>query len=331
MTTPTLKIGPHELPNCLVAAPMAGVTDRPFRQLCRDLGAGLAVSEMLTSDTRLWHTRKSRHRMDHVGEPGPVAVQIAGADPAQLAEAARLNVERGAAIIDINMGCPAKKVCNVMAGSALLENEKLVGRILDAVVAAVEVPVTLKIRTGATPARRNALTIARMAESAGIQALAVHGRSRAEKYQGQAEYDTMAEIKIQVGIPMIANGDIDSPEKAALVLGKTGADGLMIARAAQGNPWIFQQINHYLEHGTRLSPPTSAEIQSVMFNHLQALYDFYGEYQGLRIARKHIGWYLKTQTGGEQIRRQLVRVETARQQIDLLAAWFADFPQAKAA
>ena len=228
MNPPTLKIGPHQLPNCLVAAPMAGVTDRPFRQLCRSLGAGLAVSEMLIADTRLWHTRKSRLRMDHRNEPGPISVQIAGADPLQLAEAARLNVDRGAAIIDINMGCPAKKVCNVMAGSALLENEALVGRILDAVVAAVEVPVTLKIRTGATPVRRNAVCIARMAESAGIQALAVHGRSRAEKYQGEAEYDTIAEIKRQVDIPIIANGDIDSPEKAAYVLQKTGADGLMI-------------------------------------------------------------------------------------------------------
>jgi tRNA-dihydrouridine synthase B len=310
---------------------MAGVTDRPFRQLCRSLGAGLAVSEMLIADTRLWHTRKSRLRMDHRNEPGPISVQIAGADPLQLAEAARLNVDRGAAIIDINMGCPAKKVCNVMAGSALLENEALVGRILDAVVAAVEVPVTLKIRTGATPVRRNAVCIARMAESAGIQALAVHGRSRAEKYQGEAEYDTIAEVKSQVDIPIIANGDIDSPEKAAYVLQKTGADGLMIARAAQGNPWVFQQIDHYLRHGTALSPPSNTERQSVMFDHLQALYDFYGEHQGLRIARKHIGWYLKTQFGGEQIRRQLVRVETARQQIDLLAAWFADVPQSKAA
>jgi tRNA-dihydrouridine synthase B len=305
---------------------MAGVTDRPFRQLCRRLGAGLAVSEMLIADTRLWHTRKSRLRMDHIGEPGPIAVQIAGAEPAQLAEAARLNVARGAAIIDINMGCPAKKVCNVMAGSALLENEKLVGRILDAVVAAVEVPVTLKIRTGATPASRNALCIARMAESAGIQAMTIHGRSRIEKYQGEAEYDTIAQIKQRVAIPIIANGDINSPTKASRVLRKTGADGLMIARAAQGNPWIFQQINHYLEHGTLLDPPTRAARQSVMFDHLQALYGFYGEYQGLRIARKHIGWYLQTQSGGEQIRRRLVRVETARQQIDLLAAWFENTP-----
>jgi len=322
MTNNSLTIGPYQLANRLVAAPMAGVTDRPFRQLCRRLGAGLAVSEMLIADTRLWNTRKSRLRMDHRGEPGPVTVQIAGADPAQLAQAARLNVERGAAIIDINMGCPAKKVCNVMAGSALLEDEPLVARILDAVVAAVEVPVTLKIRTGPTTENRNALKIARLAEQAGVQALTVHGRSRVQKYQGQAEYDTITEIKQQLSIPVIANGDIDSPQKARLVLDKTGADGLMIGRAAQGNPWIFAQIEHFLNCGSLLAPPPATERQQVMIEHLHALYQFYGEQQGLRLARKHLGWYLRAQANGEQLRRQFVRVESPRQQIDLVIGWF---------
>jgi tRNA-dihydrouridine synthase B len=323
VTSTVLKIGPYSLQNRLVAAPMAGVTDRPFRQLCRRLGAGLAVSEMLTSDVRLWNTRKSRLRMDHRGEPGPVTVQIAGADPEQLATAARLNVEYGADIIDINMGCPAKKVCNVMAGSALLENEDLVGRILDRVVAAVEVPVTLKIRTGPTPETRNAERIARLAEDAGIQALTIHGRCRSQKYQGEAEHQTTARIKQQISIPVIANGDIDTPLKAEQVLRETAADGLMIGRGAQGNPWIFQQIEHYLQTGTELPGPGRSETRQVMFEHLQALHEFYGENQGLRVARKHLGWYLKLQPGGGPLRRQLMRIEKASEQFQLLADWFS--------
>lgn len=271
---------------------MAGVTDRPFRQLCRRLGAGLVVGEMVTSDPALWHTRKSRQRMDHSGEPGPRCVQIAGGDAAMLAEAARLNAARGAEIIDINMGCPAKKVCNKAAGSALLRDEALVAEILAAVVSAVEVPVTLKIRTGWCADSNNGLRIARLAEASGIQALAVHGRHRQQRYQGQAEYDTIAAIKQAVRIPVFANGDVDSPLKAAEVLDYTEADAVMIGRAAQGYPWIFREISHYLRHGRHCPPPSLAERAEVLCSHLQALHDFYGEYMGVRIARKHLGWYL---------------------------------------
>ncbi|MFO7649508.1 MULTISPECIES: tRNA dihydrouridine synthase DusB [Halomonas] len=289
---PLPRIGRHELPNRVILAPMAGVTDRPFRQLCRRLGAGLVVGEMVTSDPSLWHTRKSRLRMDHRGEPGPRAVQIAGGDAEMLAEAARLNAAQGAEIIDINMGCPAKKVCNKAAGSALLRDEALVAEILEAVVAAVEVPVTLKIRTGWCAESNNALRVARLAEAAGIQALAVHGRHRQQRYTGHAEYDTIAAIKAAVSIPVFANGDIDSAEKAARVLDYTGADAVMVGRGAQGNPWIFREIDHYLRHGELLAPPADEERAAVLRDHLEALHDFYGEHMGVRIARKHVGWYL---------------------------------------
>ena len=294
--SPLPRIGDQQLPNRVILAPMAGVTDRPFRQLCRRLGAGLVVGEMVTSDPSLWHTRKSRLRMDHRGEPGPRAVQIAGGDAEMLAEAARLNAERGAEIIDINMGCPAKKVCNKAAGSALLRDEALVAEILEAVVGAVDVPVTLKIRTGWCAESNNGVRIARLAEAAGIRALAVHGRHRQQRYTGQAEYDTIAEIKAAVSLPVFANGDIDSPEKAAAVLDYTGADAVMVGRGAQGNPWIFREIDHYLRHGERLAPPADEERAAVLRDHLAALHDFYGEHMGVRIARKHVGWYLAGDT-----------------------------------
>ncbi|QOR39346.1 tRNA dihydrouridine synthase DusB [Billgrantia diversa] len=291
-TRPLPQIGRHRLPNRVILAPMAGVTDRPFRQLCRRLGAGLVVGEMVTSDPALWHTRKSRQRMDHRGEPGPRAVQIAGGDAAMLAEAARLNADQGAEIIDINMGCPAKKVCNKAAGSALLRDEALVAEILEAVVAAVDVPVTLKIRTGWCAGSNNGVRVARLAEAAGIQALAVHGRHRQQRYQGEAEYDTIAAIKQAVRIPVFANGDIDSPRKAAQVLDYTGADAVMVGRGAQGNPWIFREIDHYLRHGRSCPLPEPRERVSVLQGHLHALHEFYGDYMGVRIARKHLGWYL---------------------------------------
>ncbi len=285
-------IGPYRINSRVILAPMAGVTDQPFRQLCRRLGAGLAVSEMVTADTRLWNSRKSQFRLNHQGEPAPRIVQIAGGDPEMLAEAAVLNVAQGAQIIDINMGCPAKKVCNKAAGSALLRDEVLVEAILSRVVASVEVPVTLKIRTGWDIDQRNGLTVAQIAEQAGIQALAVHGRTRACAYKGAAEYDTIAQIKAAVKIPVFANGDISTPQKARQVLDYTGADAVMIGRAAQGRPWIFREIEHYLETGNLLSPPTRKQVELWLCEHLQALYGFYGEYLGVRIARKHVGWYL---------------------------------------
>ena len=315
-----LQIGSVRIANNIIAAPMAGVTDRPFRQLCRQLGAGLAVSEMLTADKRLWETRKSRLRMDHRGEPGPIAVQIAGGDPDMLAEAARINVGHGAQIIDINMGCPAKKVCNRAAGSALLSDEGLVGRILDAVVAAVEVPVTLKIRTGPAPDCRNALRVARMAEQAGIALLTVHGRTRIEAYRGHAEYDTIAEVKSAVAIPVIANGDIDCGARAAEVLRYTGADGVMVGRAAQGNPWIFAEVLEWLGKGRALAPPPRSVIGDTLICHLEALHRFYGEYTGVRVGRKHIGWYLAAQPDGRTLRRRLMEVESAAEQVALLRA-----------
>ncbi|ATJ83211.1 tRNA dihydrouridine synthase DusB [Halomonas beimenensis] len=304
---PLPRIGRHRLPNRVILAPMAGVTDRPFRALCRRLGAGLVVGEMVTSDPRLWHTRKSRLRMDHRGEPGPRAVQIAGGDAEMLAEAARLNAAMGAEIIDINMGCPAKKVCNKAAGSALLRDEGLVGEILDAVVGAVDIPVTLKIRTGWCAESNNGVRVARLAEAAGIQALAVHGRHRQQRYGGEAEYDTIAAIKAAVDLPVFANGDIDSPEKARRVLDYTGADAVMIGRAAQGNPWLFREIDHYLQHGGRLAPPDDAERASVLRGHLAALHDFYGEYMGVRIARKHLGWYLAGDARFDEAARRALR------------------------
>ena len=320
---PTLAIGPHRIDPSLILAPMAGVTDKPFRLLCKRLGAGLAVSEMTTSDPRLWDSKKSRWRMDHVGEPAPISVQIAGYDPQQMADAARFNVDHGAQIIDINMGCPAKKVCKVDAGSALMRDEALVGRILDAVVAAVPVPVTLKIRTGWCRAVRNALSIGRLAESAGVAALAVHGRTREDLYEGQAEYATIAEVRAALRIPVLANGDIDSPQQARLVLAETACAGLLIGRAAQGNPWIFREIHHYLQHGTLLPPPSAEEVRSVMLEHLQALYAFYGEHQGVRIARKHLGWYAKTRPDGEAFRQAVVRLEDARSQYAHTEHWLA--------
>ena len=319
-----MKIGPYQLPNRLILAPMAGVTDRPFRSLCMRMGAGMAVSEMVTSNKQLWHTRKTRLRLDHSGEQQPRSVQIAGTDPLQMAEAAKFNVDRGAQIIDINMGCPAKKVCNVMAGSALMKNESLVAHILDAVVNAVDVPVTLKTRTGWDPENKNAVAIARIAESAGIQALAVHGRTRTCGYQGEAEYQTIKAVKSAVSIPVIANGDIDSPSRAAEVLKFTGADGIMIGRAAQGNPWIFREIGHLLKSGSILAPPSLDEVQNVLINHLENLYDFYGSYMGVRIARKHIGWYCRHHPNTDLFKQQIVRVESTTEQLDLVTEFFSN-------
>ena len=302
---------------------MAGVTDRPFRQLCRTQGAGLAISEMVSANALLWGSRKTRRRIDHCGEGEPISVQIAGADPAQMAAAARFNVDQGAQILDINMGCPAKKVCNVMAGSALLQDEPLVGRILEAVVAAVDVPVTLKIRTGWDPAHRNAMSIASIAEQAGIQALAVHGRTRACRFAGEAEHDTVREIKSRVTIPVIANGDISTPERAAEVLEYTGADAIMIGRAAQGRPWIFREINHYLATGSHLAPPGPAEVCEILCRHLENLYTFYGEYTGVRVARKHIAWYSKGQRDGNLFRQRVNYIETATAQLAAVRQYFA--------
>ena len=317
-----MQIGTIQLANNLLAAPMAGVTDRPFRQLCRALGAGLAVSEMVTSDTRLWHTGKSRRRMDHAGENEPRSVQIAGADPQMMAEAAAENAARGAQLIDINMGCPAKKVCNRMAGSALLADEDLVARILDAVVAAVDVPVTLKIRTGPNPDARNGVRIAELAQRSGVQALAVHGRTRACAFRGDAEYATIAEIKRAVTIPVIANGDIDTPERAREVLRVTGADGLMIGRAAQGRPWIFREIAHYLATGESLPAPAPTEVRDILLGHLENLYAFYGVELGVRVARKHIGWYASGQPGAAVFRQSVMRVESAREQFRQVQGYF---------
>jgi tRNA-dihydrouridine synthase B len=317
-----MRIGPYALENRLALAPMAGVTDLPFRRLCRRLGAGLAATEMLTSDTSLWRTQKSQRRMDHTDEPEPRVVQIAGGDPEMLAEAARLNVEAGAQIVDINMGCPAKKVCNKAAGSALLRDEDLVQRILHAVVRAAEVPVTLKIRTGWDEDNRNGVRIARIAQDCGVQALAVHGRTRACKFGGSAEYDTIADIKQAVRIPVFANGDIDSPHKAKSVLEQTGADGLMIGRSAQGRPWIFREINFYLLHG-QVSPAASiTEVRDIMLAHLCDLYSFYGEVTGVKVARKHIGWYAQDRFEAEIFRRSVMQVETSAKQLATTAAYF---------
>jgi tRNA-dihydrouridine synthase B len=317
-----MRIGLHSIQPRVVLAPMAGVTDKPFRLLCKRLGAGLAVSEMTISDPRFWNTRKSLQRMDHAGEPEPVSVQIAGTDPRQLAEAARYNAGHGAQIIDLNMGCPAKKVCNVWAGSALMRDEALVGRILEAVVAAVDVPVTLKIRTGWDAGNRNAPAIARIAESAGIQALAVHGRTRDQHYTGQAEYATIARIKSERGIPVIANGDIDSPQRAAQVLRETGADAVMVGRAAQGRPWIFREIAHFLATGEELPPPSLDEVRGILLDHLHALHAFYGEEQGVRIARKHLGWYAKDRPENAAFRAVVNRAQTAGEQVVLTEAYF---------
>ncbi|MDR9389707.1 MAG: tRNA dihydrouridine synthase DusB [Wenzhouxiangella sp.] len=318
-----MQIGPHALPSNLGLAPMAGVTDKPFRLLCKAMGAGLATSEMTTADPTLWHTAKSKHRMDHRGEPGIISVQIAGTEPDQMAQAARFNVDNGADIIDINMGCPAKKVCRAWAGSALMQDEKRVGQILEAVVGAVDVPVTLKIRTGWARDQKNAPTIARMAQACGIQALAIHGRTRDQKYQGVAEYDTIADIKANIDLPVWANGDIDSPEKARYVLDHTGADGLLIGRAAQGRPWVFQQISHFLATGEHLPDPSPERVCEILVGHLCALYDFYGEHRGVRVARKHLGWYAKDRPENRPFLAVVNQATDARGQLALTESYFA--------
>jgi tRNA-dihydrouridine synthase B len=317
-----LKIGPYELKNRLILAPMAGVTDRPFRQLCREQGAAMAVSEMVIADPSFWKTRKSMLRLDHRGEDLPISVQIAGGDPTMLATAAKLNQDMGAQIIDINMGCPAKKVCNKAAGSALMKDEKLVQAILEEVVSAVDIPVTLKIRTGWDTDNKNALTIAKMAEACGIQALAIHGRTRSCAYKGLAEYNTIANVKQHLSIPVFANGDIDSPEKALEVLNYTQADGLLIGRAAQGAPWIFDDIQYYLEHGTKRLPKTLTEIEQIILSHLQNLHAFYGDKMGHRIARKHIGWYLKANVSHTDFIKEFNRIESPEAQISAIKIEF---------
>jgi tRNA-dihydrouridine synthase B len=317
-----MQLGPYAVAPRVVLAPMAGVTDKPFRMLCKRLGAGLCVSEMTISDPKFWHTSKSLHRMDHAGEPDPISVQIAGTVPEVLAEAARYNVGHGAQIIDINMGCPAKKVCNTWAGSALMRDEPLVARILSAVVKAVDVPVTLKIRTGWDSEHRNALGIARIAQDSGIAALAVHGRTRDQHYTGVAEYDTIAAVKAALSIPVLANGDIDSPEKAAFVLRHTGADAVMVGRAAQGRPWIFREIAHLLATGEHLPEPTIAEVSAVLLEHLAQLHAFYGEQSGVRIARKHLGWYAKDRPENAAFRAVVNQAQGAEEQIRLTREYF---------
>lgn len=317
-----MQVGPHTISPNVILAPMAGVTDKPFRVLCKQLGAGLCVSEMTTSDPRFWNTNKSLHRMDHVGEPAPISVQIAGTVPEVMAEAARYNVDHGAQLIDINMGCPAKKVCNAWAGSALMRDEGLVARILEAVARAVDVPVTLKIRTGWAAGQRNAPTIARIAQDTGIAALAVHGRTRDQQYGGVAEYDTIGEIKSMLSIPVVANGDVDSPEKAAFVLKHTGCDAVMVGRAAQGRPWIFREIAHYLATGEFLPPPSLVEVRDTLLGHLEALHAFYGEPSGVRIARKHLGWYAKDRPENNAFRHVVNRAETADMQLALTREYF---------
>ncbi len=328
-----MRIGPYTLRNNLVVAPMAGVTDRPFRQLCKRLGAGLAVSEMVASNSLLWGSEKTLRRGNHDGEVEPKVVQIAGADPAMMADAASYNIAKGAQIVDINMGCPAKKICNVQAGSALLKDEDLVARILAAVVGAASpagVPVTLKIRTGWDRSHRNALRVARIAEELGIAALAIHGRTRADQYQGQAEYDTIGEVKRSVSIPVIANGDIDSPAKARAVLEYTGADGLMVGRAAQGRPWIFREIDHYLRTGEKLAPPTLGEIAALLVEHLDDHYRFYGEATGVKVARKHIGWYVKGISGAAAFRRAINELTSSAAQMAAIRQFFERLQDAAA-
>ena len=322
-----MQIGPHSLPNRLFVAPMAGVTDRPFRQLCRGFGAGYAVSEMVTSRKDLWHTLKTSRRADHTGEPGPIAVQIAGTDAAMMAEAAAYNIDRGAQIIDINMGCPAKKVCNKWAGSALMQDEALALQIIEAVVAACAphgVPVTLKMRTGWSVQVKNALNIARAAESAGVQMVTVHGRTREQGYKGAAEYATIAAVKAALRIPVVANGDIDSPHKAQAVLRATGADALMIGRAAQGRPWVFREIAHYLHTGALLAPPLVLEVRRALLAHLQDHYGLYGEFTGVRSARKHIGWYVRDLPGGDAFRARMNGIDSAPLQWQLVADYFEE-------
>ncbi len=322
-----MRIGPYQLRNNLIVAPMAGVTDRPFRMLCKKLGAGLAVSEMVTSNSLLYGSAKTLRRANHEGEVEPISVQIAGADPQMMAQAAIHNVRHGAQIIDINMGCPAKKICNVMAGSALLRDEPLVSQILKAVVKAVDVPVTLKIRTGWDKQNRNAVAVAKMAQDIGIQALAMHGRTRACMYTGDAEYDTIAAVREVLEIPLIANGDITTPEKAQYVLQYTKADAVMIGRAAQGRPWIFREIEHYLATGQHMPAPEVQEIKSVMLQHLHDLYDFYGDLTGMRVARKHISWYTKGLKDSAQFRHQMNQLQSIPEQLALIEAFFDHLQQ----
>ena len=320
-----MHIGTIELPNALFVAPMAGVTDRPFRMLCKRLGAGYAVSEMVTSKRELWHTLKTSRRADHAGEGAPIAVQIAGVEPAEMADAARYNIDRGAQIIDINMGCPAKKVCSAWAGSALMQDEPLALAIIEAVVAACtpsRVPVTLKMRSGWCASQRNALRIARAAQDAGVAMVTVHGRTREQGYGGQAEYDTVAAVKAALKIPVVANGDIDTPHKARQVLQRTGADAIMIGRAAQGRPWIFREVAHFLAHGTLLAPPTVREVQRWLTEHLHEHYALYGEYSGVRSARKHIGWAVRALPGGGDFRDVMNRIDDCRLQIDAVSGYF---------
>jgi tRNA-dihydrouridine synthase B len=320
-----MHIGSIELPNALFVAPMAGVTDRPFRQLCKRLGAGYAVSEMVTSRKDLWHTLKTSRRANHDGETKPISVQIAGTDPEMMSEAARYNIDRGAQIIDINMGCPAKKVCNKWAGSALMQDEPLALDIVEAVVAAAapqNVPVTLKMRTGWCQAERNAVRIARAAESAGVQMVTVHGRTREQGYKGSAEYDTIAAVKDALRIPVVANGDIDSPAKAREVLKATGADAIMIGRAAQGRPWIFREVAHFLETGDLLAPPKVRDVQRWLTEHLHDHYALYGEEAGVRTARKHIGWAVRALPGGEAFRAMMNTLQTCREQVDSVTDFF---------
>ena len=322
-----MNIGPFALANNLFVAPMAGVTDRPFRQLCKSLGAGYAVSEMVTSRRDLWTTLKTSRRADHEGEAGPIAVQIAGTDAQMMADAALYNIDRGAQIIDINMGCPAKKVCDKWAGSALMQNEPLALEIVDAVVKACaprNVPVTLKMRTGWSACHRNAVTLARAAEQAGVQMLTVHGRTREQGYTGHAEYDTIAAVKAAVRVPVVANGDITSPEKARAVLAYTGADALMVGRAAQGRPWVFREIVHFLATGEHLAPPLVAEVKRLLVDHLQAHYALYGEYSGVRTARKHIGWYVRALPGGEAFRARMNLLDDCAVQTQAVADYFDD-------
>lgn len=319
-----MQIGPYTLANNLIVAPMAGVTDRPFRQLCRQMGAGLAVSEMLTSNPQVWKSDKSQTRMDHTGETGIRSVQIAGADPDLMAEAAQFNVKNGAQIIDINMGCPAKKVNKKLAGSALMQYPELVEKIIRAVVKAVNVPVTLKTRTGWHPDNRNGLDIARIAERNGIQALAIHGRTRACMYKGEAEYDTIKAIKSELSIPVIANGDICSPEQAKYVLDYTNADAIMIGRAAQGRPWIFREIEHFLNHGEHLAPPSQKEVRDIMLEHVMQLHELYGPILGPRVARKHVGWYLAEHDTEQAFRRQFNAIEDGQEQLERLDGFFTN-------
>lgn len=319
---PTLKIGPYTLDSPVVLAPMAGVTDRPFRQLCKDMGAGLACTEMVGANSLLMGSEKTHRRANLIGETEPCAVQIVGADPVKLAEAAIFNEANGAQIIDINMGCPAKKVCNTLSGSALLKDEPLVARILESIVKAVKIPVTLKIRTGWDAQHKNGIKIAQLAESLGIKALAVHGRTRACRFNGHAEYDTIRAIKESVSIPVIANGDITTPQKAKEVLDYTKADGIMIGRAAQGRPWIFSEINHYLDHGEILPKPSLEHIYRLMIDHLHSLYDYYGPKNGVHLARKHVSWYTKGQPNGAYFRDIFNRLDTIDAQLEAANAFF---------